>query len=151
MELSYKLGSAQGTMNDARTVFLALEYLEAGIMTHYQSVGVGDDDHITLKAGGLTLRIDAQSIAHQLKVPYASRQERLEHDRKTAADKFFGEFDFGDNIVADSNGWERTLGSPAWKRVVFFENQDGGDSIRGEFYVTFKNGSDEIEDGDYSL
>lgn len=149
MELTYKLGSAQGRMIDANHVFSALNYLENGIQEHYQNRSVGDDDHITLKVGGLTMGMNAQSIASQLKTPYQSRQDRLENDRKEAADRCYANYDFGDNIVADANGWERVIGGNSWKRIVYFENEDG-DSTRSEFQISFKEGSAEIEDVDYS-
>ena len=55
--------------------------------------------------------------------------------RSDIADKLFDSHDFGDRVVVDSNGWD--IFDREWKRTVYFENNTGGDSIKGLFELEF--------------
>ena len=64
----------------------------------------------------------------------------MTHDEMHAkAEEVFASYDFGSDIVADSDGWEWDSGEPTvFVRTVYFENTDGGDSIAMRFSVDFR-------------
>lgn len=59
--------------------------------------------------------------------------------RSEIANRHFEKYDFGTLIVADDSGWE--IEDTHWLKTVFFENPNGGDTIRGSYDLTFGNDS----------
>lgn len=73
-----------------------------------------------------------------------SPQERLDGRRRAIADRTFEDHDFGEGIhVADASGWSMVCGQ--FRRDVFFEDPDGGDSLAGRFSILFRLGCEEVE------
>lgn len=69
----------------------------------------------------------------------------LDDTRLAAADEAFALYDFGDEVVKESGGWEYIQGSGLWRRVVFFENGDNP-STRRTFVVHFEEGTTEVQE-----
>jgi hypothetical protein len=63
--------------------------------------------------------------------------------RRVVADEAFGNACFGHLYVCDTGGW--TSAGDDWSQTVFFENDNGGDSIKGYLNVTFLHNSDTIK------
>jgi len=63
--------------------------------------------------------------------------------RRVAADEAFENTDFGRLYVCDTGGW--TSAGDDWRQTVFFENDNGGASIKGYLNVTFFHNSDTIK------
>jgi hypothetical protein len=63
-----------------------------------------------------------------------SRNE-LSNARREIADKAFMDYDFDEDIIKDTGGWECSDGR--WDRTVFFEGQDDEPSRKGQFSVMF--------------
>jgi hypothetical protein len=63
--------------------------------------------------------------------------------RRVAADEALDKADFGRLYVCDTGGW--TAAGDDWTQTVFFENDNGGDSIKGYLNVTFLHNSDTIK------
>lgn len=60
--------------------------------------------------------------------------------RSELANKAFEQFDFGERVVIDDSGWD--IKNNLWQKVVFFENQSEGDSLKGIFELIFtENGT----------
>lgn len=55
--------------------------------------------------------------------------------RSELAEKTFSDYDFGSMNVVEDDGWK--IDSDHWTKGVYFENTDGGDSIKGHFELTF--------------
>ena len=55
--------------------------------------------------------------------------------RSDIANKLFDSYDFGDLIVIDTGGWN--IDDREWNQTVYFENDTGGDSIKGHFELEF--------------
>lgn len=67
----------------------------------------------------------------------------INQKREVILETLWDEYDFGDEVVKDVNGWERTSVDDH-NRVFFLENGDQP-STRYVFHVQFKKGSTEIE------
>lgn len=55
--------------------------------------------------------------------------------RSDIANKLFDSYNFGDLIVIDTGGWN--IDDREWNQTVYFENDTGGDSIKGHFELEF--------------
>jgi len=67
--------------------------------------------------------------------------------QSSSADTAFGEYDFKDVVVLDSDGWE-TDGPDRLICSFYYENSEHpeGDSIRASFCVNFKAGTDKVKE-----
>ena len=72
--------------------------------------------------------------------------------RVVSAEAYYLAYDFGDDVVEASNGWERTSGDDTWRRTVFVERDvPGEDTIARTFAITFLPGTAVVADGDTSF
>jgi hypothetical protein len=67
----------------------------------------------------------------------------INQKREVILETLWSEYDFGDEVVKDVNGWERTSVDD-YNRVVFLEKGDES-STRAVFHVKFKKGTVEVE------
>lgn len=64
--------------------------------------------------------------------------EWLHSVRRILANKAFEEYDFGNQVIQDSSGWE--ISDSEWKQTLYIEDPDGGDSMKERFNVQFSEG-----------
>jgi hypothetical protein len=64
--------------------------------------------------------------------------------RSEIANHLFESHDYGESLVTDTNGWR--IADTDWVQRVYFENPNGGDSIAGNFELTFGNNSTLVTD-----
>ena len=70
----------------------------------------------------------------------------LDEKRRLAADAEYSTFDFSYE-VKDASGWEWTTPGNHWEKAVFlFADDRDAPSIPGTLHITFRDGSDEIEE-----
>ena len=67
-------------------------------------------------------------------------QKNLTTLRNEAADREWLDYDFSDNVVEDTNGWQYTTPGTEMTRVIFLKNTENpdGDSVKANFTVVFK-------------
>ena len=85
-------------------------------------------DFIDNKYNGLCFQYDNSDI--------------LTEARAILADEVFTNYDFGDRVVADDNGWD--VDNAQWSKTIFFENPNDGASIKGHLTLDFKKDSAHI-------
>jgi len=94
----------------------------------------------------------AQRLAKEVKFSAElelKRQKELDDLRTIAADEVFEEYDMHEEgdlpegcHVIDSEGWYRN--GTRFEKLFYYENPDGGDSLRATFVVHFAPESDKI-------
>lgn len=79
-------------------------------------------------------------------------KQKLEKERRIAADEEFSEYDFHENgdlpmgcDIIDSNGWE-TDGLDCLIKGFYWDNPDGGNMIKSSFLVRFKQDEAKVDD-----
>lgn len=74
-----------------------------------------------------------------------SPTKSIEDLRSDAAQVAFEVYDFGDEVVEDSSGFEYTVGQTTYSRPIFFADVEDDDaSILGHFTVEFEHNSADI-------
>lgn len=69
--------------------------------------------------------------------------------RRAAADAALLDYSFG-LVIADHGEWEATRPGLEFRRTLFFENPDGGDTIIGHYTVTFRSEDSSVVCGAYA-
>lgn len=91
---------------------------------------------------------EAQIILREMgfEWPVSERPDQsLEARRRSVAEILFSDYNFGEEVVEDCEGWESS--GDTLKCVFFFE--DVSESRRGEFHVTFKPNSTQVLEMDW--
>jgi hypothetical protein len=96
-------------------------------------------DHPALVAAGplsSNATEDILRIAEEASAAVSSAKSDLQTLRTTIADQAFDAYDFGDDKVEDSNGWQHD-GGDDFKKTIFLESKTNEDSEKATFVVEF--------------